>query len=283
MRFHALWALRDVKIFEEIFLWDFVVLRSLWDFLVRFLWFPCEIFRCSPSATVFYSASAFNGDLSVWDVAKVTTMYQSKSIRILYNDLTWRELMQLCDWRVPSGVSCWWWWCGCKEIECNPMAHCNNVCALWQMVIFLWYFLMIFHDLWPLSQTRLSPNSRGDAKACAAFVHRFQDGGGVMGNMLRRGESSLLCMKFEFAFFAGHGVLIRILPRLFLRCLWMNSVSFSCLTLMRLVMLYLFHMRFPNGIFMLFYGLLRDFHMRFTFEISMWNFMPSSGPSQYFD
>ena len=34
-------------------------------------------------ATVFSGASAFNGDLSQWDVAKVTTMKTSKSIRIV--------------------------------------------------------------------------------------------------------------------------------------------------------------------------------------------------------
>jgi hypothetical protein len=39
-------------------------------------------------ATVFRSASVFNGDLHQWDVAEVTTMFQSKSIRILENDLT---------------------------------------------------------------------------------------------------------------------------------------------------------------------------------------------------
>jgi hypothetical protein len=37
-----------------------------------------------------------------------------------------------------------------------------------------------------------------------------------MGNMLRRGESSWSCIKFEFAFFAGHGILIRVLPPCFL-------------------------------------------------------------------
>ncbi len=41
-------------------------------------------------------------------------------------------------------------------------------------------------------------------------------GGGMMGNMLRRGESSWLCMKFEFGSIAGHGSLIRVLPLLFL-------------------------------------------------------------------
>jgi hypothetical protein len=54
-------------------------------------------------ATVFYQASAFNGDLYKWNVAEVTTMYQSKSIRIAENDLTSRELIH-SDWRVQSGV-----------------------------------------------------------------------------------------------------------------------------------------------------------------------------------
>ncbi len=31
-------------------------------------------------------------------------------------------------------------------------------------------------------------------------------GGGGVGNMLRRGGSSWLCMKFEVAFIAGHGI-----------------------------------------------------------------------------
>ena len=39
-------------------------------------------------ATVFYLASTFNGDLKQWDVAKVTSMYASKSIRMFENDLT---------------------------------------------------------------------------------------------------------------------------------------------------------------------------------------------------
>jgi surface protein len=34
-------------------------------------------------ATVFYEAFAFNGDLNQWDVAKVTDMSNSKSIRIV--------------------------------------------------------------------------------------------------------------------------------------------------------------------------------------------------------
>ncbi len=38
-------------------------------------------------ATVFIGAFTFNGDLIQWDVAKVTDMSQSKSIRMLENDL----------------------------------------------------------------------------------------------------------------------------------------------------------------------------------------------------
>ena len=45
-------------------------------------------------ATVFHSASAFNGDLSQWNVAKVTDMYGSKSISILEKDLAGREFLQ---------------------------------------------------------------------------------------------------------------------------------------------------------------------------------------------
>jgi hypothetical protein len=37
-----------------------------------------------------------------------------------------------------------------------------------------------------------------------------------MGNMLRRGESSWLVVKFEFAFIAGHGSMMRVLPPSFL-------------------------------------------------------------------
>ncbi len=39
-------------------------------------------------ATVFEADSAFNGDLSKWNVAKVTNMQLSKSIRIMEKDLT---------------------------------------------------------------------------------------------------------------------------------------------------------------------------------------------------
>ncbi len=44
--------------------------------------------------TVFNRAYAFNGDLNQWGVAKVTTMYESKSISILEKDLAGREFLQ---------------------------------------------------------------------------------------------------------------------------------------------------------------------------------------------
>ena len=59
------------------------------DILMRF---PYDI---SSVVTVFEHASAFNRDINLWDVAKVTTMESSKSIRIVKNDLTRRELMAI--------------------------------------------------------------------------------------------------------------------------------------------------------------------------------------------
>ena len=77
---------------------------------------------------------------------------------------------------------------------------------------------------------------------------------GVMGNMLRRGENRWLCTKIEFAF-AGHGILIRVLPPSFLAltvnelCLlfWPNPYATS-------FVVHIFRMRFSHGIFMLFGG-----------------------------
>ncbi len=57
-------------------------------FRLLFLRVDCECNRPSFLATVFQSANAFNGDLNQWDVAKVTTMADSKSIRMVENDLT---------------------------------------------------------------------------------------------------------------------------------------------------------------------------------------------------
>ena len=67
-------------------LWAVTVLRSGF-FRLLFLRVDCECNWPSFLATVFYQAYAFNGDVNQWDVANVNTMYQSKSIRILENDL----------------------------------------------------------------------------------------------------------------------------------------------------------------------------------------------------
>jgi hypothetical protein len=45
--------------------------------------------------TVFDRAVVFNGDLSQWDVASVTRMPASKSIRVVVNEPTRLELMLL--------------------------------------------------------------------------------------------------------------------------------------------------------------------------------------------
>ncbi len=133
--------------------------------------------ECNPPsilATVFYGASAFNGDLNQWNVTSVTDMSLSKSIRIVESDLRGREFMLLwLEGSVGGRGWCrgWWWWCDVKVLKnavdwlYSPMAHCTNVCGLWQTVILLrdflifstfcplWDFLMGFHAFWPLSKT----------------------------------------------------------------------------------------------------------------------------------
>ncbi len=58
------------------------------SFRLLFLRVDCECNRPSFLATVFNGAGAFNGDLSRWDVATVTYMSESKSIRIAENGST---------------------------------------------------------------------------------------------------------------------------------------------------------------------------------------------------
>ena len=66
--------------------------------------------------------------------------------------------------------------------------------------------------MWPLSETRLFPNSRGIGVGGEEVIKRrcLYVCVCVMGNMLRRGESSWLCMKFELAFFAGATILDQV-------------------------------------------------------------------------
>jgi hypothetical protein len=49
----------------------------------------CECNRSSFLATVFHSASAFNGNVNQWNVANVNTMGLSESICIMGNGLTY--------------------------------------------------------------------------------------------------------------------------------------------------------------------------------------------------
>jgi hypothetical protein len=55
--------------------------------VIRLLFFDCECNTPSFLATVFQWVP-FNGDLNKWNVAKVTNMGGSTSLRILKNDLT---------------------------------------------------------------------------------------------------------------------------------------------------------------------------------------------------
>ncbi len=67
-----------------------------------------------------------------------------------------------------------------------------------------------------------------------ARVSAGEKGWGVLGNMLRRGESSWLCMKFEFAFVAGNSIFDQVLPSSFLALPVNELCLLFCLTLLRL-------------------------------------------------
>ncbi len=100
------WHLRDVTVFWLGFFRLFVLRVN------------CECNRPSFLATVFEAASAFNGDLNQWDVATVTTMHGSKPIRLVENDLTWRELVLLWLEGSVGGLG-WWWWCAVRGVLKN--------------------------------------------------------------------------------------------------------------------------------------------------------------------
>jgi hypothetical protein len=64
-----------------------IFIQSL-SFRLLFLRVDCKNNRLSFLVTVFDGERAFNRDLNQWDVAEVTRMPFSKSIRILENDVT---------------------------------------------------------------------------------------------------------------------------------------------------------------------------------------------------
>jgi hypothetical protein len=85
-------------------------------------------------------------------------------------------------------------------------------------------YLLRCNALWHLSRTRLFPCSWGfgycgeevmKIHSCGSeFGRKFREG--EMENMLRRGECSWSCVKFEIGFIAGQGSLIRVLSSSFL-------------------------------------------------------------------
>jgi surface protein len=140
------------------FLWCVGRRKVLWSgyILLLFLRVDCECNRPSFLATVFSGAIAFNGDLSLWDVAKVTEMNGSKSVRILTNGLTWRELMLLGLEGSVGGLGWWWWWdvmmverwrWSMRDVECTlswPIVTTHVVCdkRWYSYEISSWYFML---------------------------------------------------------------------------------------------------------------------------------------------
>ncbi len=74
----------------------------------------CEWKLPSFFATAFYQVSVFNSDISKWDTSKVTTMENCKSLRIIENDLTWRE-HAIAIGGFSRGLG---WWRGCDAKAC---------------------------------------------------------------------------------------------------------------------------------------------------------------------
>ncbi len=60
--------------------WDLSLVTSLAN-----VWCGYDAESCG---SAYVAMQSFNGDLNQWDVAKVTTMSGSKSIRVVENDLT---------------------------------------------------------------------------------------------------------------------------------------------------------------------------------------------------
>jgi hypothetical protein len=95
MEYVEKWVIEDVRMRRYVRKGDGTYcnveeLRGFMSWCIRTSGCACVDCVCNlPSffATVFVLADAFNGDLNQWDVAKVTTMQSSKSIRILENDL----------------------------------------------------------------------------------------------------------------------------------------------------------------------------------------------------
>jgi hypothetical protein len=138
----------------------------------------------------------------------------------------------------------------------------------WYSCEMSWWYLMLFlavvrsvDDIWCLFSLRPYHGwfkivwcwgwwRGGHALACMLEWVREKEV--AMEYMLRRGESSCLCVKCEFAFFACHCILIRLLPLSFLAlfvnelCLlfWPNRCYENSCTLL--------FMRFPNELMMRF-------------------------------
>ncbi len=89
--------------------------------------------------------------------------------------------MLLCDWRVPSGVWCWWLcdvkmvkrWCWrMREIECTTIAHCN-ISWRYSYDIPWWnfmYYVRCENSLWDLMYFGHCRTKHGYSKKNLGFV-----------------------------------------------------------------------------------------------------------------
>ncbi len=71
--------------------WDLTQVTSLEN-----VW--CGYDDATKCGSAYVAMQRFNGDISMWDVSKVTSMKQSKLIHKFENDLTWREHAIVIEW-----------------------------------------------------------------------------------------------------------------------------------------------------------------------------------------
>jgi hypothetical protein len=241
-----------LKRFHEIWLWDVMILRSLWEVLVRFFAVCCVILSWD-FLTIFYAISC-----SVrFPAFKLHNLLMSLPYKISY--LFWRYMIFLWDEMVFSCIIIIWVFMGFGLLRDLRMRSHGfwafkrfDEIFLWDLMIlgrfeiYLWGFLLF---------------------AAYNYSHEIcWEGARVVGCAWSLSVSSLPATVFGSEFFR----------LFFLRRLWMNSASplltlrpvghFSCEISSWYFHSWYFLMRFPREI------LLRDF-MFLLREIPLWDFI----------
>jgi hypothetical protein len=85
-----LWVASATSTYGPVYLWGLSQVTSLAN-----VWCGYDATTCG---SAFMAMRSFNGDISVWDVSLVTSMYRGKPIHIFDNEVTWREHAIAIEW-----------------------------------------------------------------------------------------------------------------------------------------------------------------------------------------